>query len=127
MDRDSLTQSEFEIDIRDIRARGVGSTLRHTTFRSLKHRSTWRCDGTGTREGPGAVPVRANCIGRVPALPGDDEDEQVTARLAAEGAGAQRMRILPPAPPPIPPRAPGGMPPGLPPGLPPGNTIDDAA
>ena len=38
MDRHSLTQSELEIDIRDIRAQGVGSTLRHTTFRSLKHR-----------------------------------------------------------------------------------------
>ena len=38
MDRDSLTQSEFEIDIRDLRSRGIGSTLRHTTFRSLKHR-----------------------------------------------------------------------------------------
>jgi len=38
MDREPLTQSELEIDIRGLRRSGYGSTLRHITFRSLKHR-----------------------------------------------------------------------------------------
>jgi len=38
MDRDTFTPSELGIDIRELRPRGFGHTLRHATFRSLKHR-----------------------------------------------------------------------------------------
>ena len=39
MDSESLTQTDFAIDLRDFRPRGFWPTLRHTTFRSLRHRN----------------------------------------------------------------------------------------